>query len=72
MKVRDIFKGNLDQILSLTGYNTRDDKNEIIDYYGYGFKNCNALQSLTKKRIPKDSFFTSLFHLRIRLNQISL
>ena len=43
-KVNDILKGNTNEIIEKTGYDKRDDKQEIVDYYGKNNKNCYALQ----------------------------
>jgi len=42
-KVSRILKGTLPEILKLTGYDKRSDKNEIVCYYGSN-NNCYALE----------------------------
>ncbi len=43
-KVSNILNGNTDEILKATGYDKRNDGNEIIEYYGKNNSNCFALQ----------------------------
>ena len=42
-RVKEIIKGNTKEILEKTGYNKRNDKNEIIAYYGNNNPKCYAL-----------------------------
>ena len=42
-RVRDILKGNTDEILKATGYDKRQDGHEIIEYFGKNNPNCYAL-----------------------------
>lgn len=58
-KVSKVHKGNLDDILDITGYNQRNDKKEIIDYY----KNSNTCYALELTDIIK-------FHKPLSLNDM--
>lgn len=44
LKISDILKGNTDEIIKITGYNKKTDKQEIIKYYGKNNPNCFALK----------------------------
>ena len=43
-RVNKILSGDVNQILTLTGYDKRKDKNDIINYFGKNRKRCFALQ----------------------------
>lgn len=43
IKIDKILSGNTEEIIKLTGYDKRDDKDEIISYYGKNNKKCFAM-----------------------------
>lgn len=44
MKISDIIRVDISQVLKVTGYDTRPDRQEIVDYYGLNFQKCFALK----------------------------
>ncbi len=43
IKFDEVLRGNTEEIIKLTGYDKRKDKDEIIRYYGKNNKNCYAM-----------------------------
>lgn len=56
LKVKKVLLGTTEEILKKTGYDKRNDKQEIIDYFGKNNKKCYALElyevTRLKEKIP--------------------
>lgn len=68
IKVSSILQGNIDEILKETGYDKRNDKDEIIKYFKNS-KNCYALQLFDVKRFKNP---ISLAELKSIKNNITM
>ena len=59
-QVEKVHKGTLDEILKITGYDTRPDRQEIVDYY----RNCQACYALQLTNVRRFSKPMTLNELR--------
>ncbi len=51
-KVKQIHKGNVNEIMNITGYDKREDGIEILNYFG-NKQNCYALELYDVQKFPK-------------------
>ena len=68
LKVSSVLVGNMDEILKETGYDTRNDKDEIINYFKDA-KTCYALKLYDVKKFKKP---ISLNELKVIKNNITM
>jgi type I restriction enzyme S subunit len=52
-KVSEIYHGNTEEILKLTGYDKRKDREEIVEYFGKNNPKCFALKLYDVKKLKR-------------------